>query len=91
MQFLHFFSQHGKKKKSRKEILAANETLAVHNSFLANGLFTRQIIFFVSRDTFRCRAATIRIEPVMCRKQGCQMVYFQTKNHDLGKLWRTLK
>jgi hypothetical protein len=23
-------------------------------------------------------------------KQGCQMVYFQTKNHNLGKFWRAL-
>jgi hypothetical protein len=24
-------------------------------------------------------------------KQGCQMVYFQTKNHNLGKFWRVLQ
>jgi hypothetical protein len=23
-------------------------------------------------------------------KQGCQMVYFRTKNHNLGKFWRGL-
>jgi hypothetical protein len=23
--------------------------------------------------------------------QGCQMVYFQTKNPDLGKFWRALQ
>jgi hypothetical protein len=22
--------------------------------------------------------------------QGCQMVYFETKNHNLGKFWRVL-
>jgi hypothetical protein len=27
---------------------------------------------------------------VECRKQGCQMVYFQTKNPNLGKIWRAL-
>jgi hypothetical protein len=26
-----------------------------------------------------------------CPLQGCQMVYFQTKNSDLGKFWRTLQ
>jgi hypothetical protein len=25
------------------------------------------------------------------RKQGCQMVYFRTKNSNLGKFWRALK
>jgi hypothetical protein len=25
------------------------------------------------------------------RNQGCQMVYFQTKNRNLGKLWRALQ
>jgi hypothetical protein len=25
------------------------------------------------------------------REQGCQMVYFQTKNPDLGKFWRVLE
>jgi hypothetical protein len=24
-------------------------------------------------------------------QQGCQMVYFQTKNPDLGKFWRALE
>jgi hypothetical protein len=26
----------------------------------------------------------------VCRKQGCQMVCFQTKNSNLGKFWRAL-
>jgi hypothetical protein len=25
------------------------------------------------------------------QSQGCQMVYFQTKNPDLGKFWRALE
>jgi hypothetical protein len=25
------------------------------------------------------------------RKQGCQMVYFQTKNPNLGKFWRSMQ
>jgi hypothetical protein len=26
-----------------------------------------------------------------CAKQGCQVVYFQTKNPNLGKFWRALE
>jgi hypothetical protein len=26
-----------------------------------------------------------------CEKQGCQMVYFQTKDPNLGKIWRALE
>jgi hypothetical protein len=27
----------------------------------------------------------------MLTEQGCQMVYFQTKNHNLGKFWRAME
>jgi hypothetical protein len=27
----------------------------------------------------------------LCVQQGCQMVYFETKNPNLGKFWRTLE
>jgi hypothetical protein len=27
----------------------------------------------------------------VCIDQGCQMVYFQTKNPNLGKFWRALE
>jgi hypothetical protein len=27
----------------------------------------------------------------VCMYQGCWMVYFQTKNSNLGKFWRTLE
>jgi hypothetical protein len=29
--------------------------------------------------------------PLPAAQQGCQMVYFQTKNSNLGKYWRALE
>jgi hypothetical protein len=34
---------------------------------------------------------TFRVETLSAANQGCHMVYFQTKNPNLGKFWRALK
>jgi hypothetical protein len=42
---------------------------------------------FSSRKPFSFKDGSRRSSP----PQGCQMVYFQTKNPNLGKLWRVLE
>jgi hypothetical protein len=65
--------------------------------------FGRFLLKLVWSTCFRSRVAKIRIENERsigdvtigwnCRplKQGCQMVYFQTKNPSLGKFWSVLE
>jgi hypothetical protein len=40
----------------------------------------------VSKTFSNCVALNIRLQ--WTRKQGCQMVYFQTKNQNSGEFWR---
>jgi hypothetical protein len=44
------------------------------------GLQARNLISLVTRWAYMSAG----------REQGCQMVYFQTKNLNLGKFWRAL-
>jgi hypothetical protein len=38
-----------------------------------------------------CRTSRHALAQVSAPKQGCQMVYFQTKNPNLGTFWRALE
>jgi hypothetical protein len=44
-----------------------------------------------SKMVFQFLLSLIALKPSACEaEQGCQMVYFQTKNPNLGKFWRAL-
>jgi hypothetical protein len=52
----------------------------------AKGLFTQTIILLSCDQNF----GVVRLKFLSC-DQGCQMVCFQTKNPNIGKIWRALE
>jgi hypothetical protein len=46
---------------------------------------------FITRGSIGGQGDQMRLRKKLPKMQGCQMVYFHTKNHNLGKFWRPLE
>jgi DNA-binding LacI/PurR family transcriptional regulator len=78
MNKTRFFSS----EKCRKTLEALSDFFFVV-VFLRQADFTKKFLCFF--------AECLRGVTSHCQVQGCQMVYFQTKNPNLGKYWRALQ